>query len=88
MSLLNEYMQLKQAIGIEADRLGFDDRNLDEMAYITCRQSYRKLHRGQLKALLIELRGMDEAGESLHPDSPLAKWQTKQISFLSGPERA
>lgn len=73
LSPFREHRAIKDRIDAEFERLGFDEQmRVDLTCIVTGRVNRLTLR--QLKALLIELQGMDEAGDRLHPDSPLAKW--------------
>ena len=71
-----QHRAIKDRVDSEFRRLGF---NAQMQADLTCIVTGRanRLTLRQLKALLIELQSMDEKGESLHPESPLAIWQAK-----------
>lgn len=76
--IFKSHQQIRERIDAECQRLGFDDQMKADLAFIVCGRP-NKLTLPMLKALLIELQSMDENGDQLHPDSPLARYyETKR----------
>ncbi len=75
--LFEQHIEIKRRVDSEFNRLGFDAQMRADLTCIVTGRVNRLTLR-QLKALLIELQGMDEAGDRLHPESPLAIWQAKK----------
>lgn len=78
MSVWRQHKVIERMIFDEAARLSFDQQMIDDLSKIMFQREQRKLTLSQAKSLLVELQTLETNGESLRPDSPLAKWQARQ----------
>ena len=78
MSVWRQHKVIERLIFDEAARLCFDQQMIDDLSKIMYQREQRKLTLSQAKSLLVELQTLETNGESLRPESPLARWMARQ----------